>query len=36
MNPFHASLFDNVKNQTIPIPQAEMDRDPNARQNSGW
>lgn len=36
MNPFHAQLFDNVKNQTIPIPQAEMDRDPNARQNTGW
>ena len=36
MNPFHAQLFDDVKNQTIPIMQTEMNRDPNARQNSGW
>jgi hypothetical protein len=35
-NPFHAALFDNVKNQYIPIPQAEMNRNPNAVQNAGW
>lgn len=36
MNPFHAQLFDDVKNQYIPIPNVEMDRNPNAVQNTGW
>jgi len=35
-NPFHGSIFDDVKNQYIPIPQVEMDRNPNAVQNPGW
>lgn len=35
-NPFHGALFEYPKHLLIPIPQVEMDRNPNAVQNPGW
>lgn len=35
-NPFHASLFVDGKHNLLPIPQFEIDRNPNAKQNPGW
>jgi starch-binding outer membrane protein, SusD/RagB family len=35
-NPAHAAVFTNGKSERLPIPQAEIDRNPNAQQNPGW
>lgn len=35
-NPFTAAQWVNGKNNLLPIPQTEMDLNPNAVQNPGW
>lgn len=35
-NPHHAAVFVDGKAERIPIPQSEIDRNPNAKQNPGW
>lgn len=35
-NPTHGQQFIDGKSEVMPIPQSEIDRNPNAKQNPGW